>query len=121
MDPANPTVLRIWRGWTTSENAEPYERLLWKEIFPGIAAKQIPGYLGIRLLRRSTKDGEVEFMTIMSFDSWDAVRTFGGGDTAGGDFERAYVPDAARAVLKRFDERSVHYEVRQKLSEPETP
>lgn len=43
----------------------------------------------------------------MSFDSLDAVRDF-----AGEDYEAAYVPTAARAVLSRFDERSRHYEVR---------
>ena len=47
----------------------------------------------------------------MSFDSWDAVRAF-----AGDDFERAYVPASARAVLARFDERSAHYEVREQLT-----
>jgi hypothetical protein len=44
----------------------------------------------------------------MSFDTWEAVRTFGGED-----HERAYVPASARAVLARFDERSVHYELRE--------
>jgi hypothetical protein len=31
----------------------------------------------------------------------------------GEDYEAAYVPDAARKVLKRFDARSQHYEVRE--------
>jgi heme-degrading monooxygenase HmoA len=103
-------VARIWHGWTTAANADAYERLLREEIFPGIAAKGVVGYRGIQLLRRPLETGEVEFATIMWFDSLEAVRQF-----AGDDYERAYVPDKARAVLFRFDERSLHYEVRERL------
>ena len=49
----------------------------------------------------------MEFITIMWFDSWDAVKAF-----AGEDHEAAYVPASARQLLARFDERSQHYEVR---------
>jgi heme-degrading monooxygenase HmoA len=89
------------------ENADAYEALLKTEIFPGISAKGVQGYRGIRLLRRAL-DQEVEFVTIMWFDSWQAVKAF-----AGDDHETAYVPAKARQVLKRFDERSQHYEVRE--------
>jgi len=34
---------------------------------------------------------------------------------AGEDYEVAVVPPKARGLLKRFDERSGHYEVREKL------
>ncbi len=103
-------VGRIWHGWTSPENADAYESLLREEIFPGIAAKGVPGYRGIQLLRRPIEDDEVEFITIMWFDSFDAVKQF-----AGEDYERAYVPPAAREVLARFDERSRHYEIRERL------
>ncbi|HET6522761.1 MAG TPA: hypothetical protein VFG47_23500 [Geminicoccaceae bacterium] len=103
-------IVRIWHGWTSPENADRYETLLRQEIFPGIAAKGVAGYLGIELLRRALPDGEVEFVTVMRFDSWDAVRHF-----AGEDMERAYVPAKAREVLARFDARSQHYEVREPL------
>jgi heme-degrading monooxygenase HmoA len=106
-------IERVWCGWTSAENADTYERLLNSEIFPGIADRGVEGYRGIRLLRRSLPSGDVEFMTVMSFASWDAVRAF-----AGDDYERAYVPRRARAVLKRFDERSRHYEVRRHLVYP---
>jgi len=99
-------IIRIWHGWTTPANADAYERLLNEEIFPGIEAKQVAGYRGIQLLRRVVGD-EVEFVTVMRFDSVDAVRAF-----AGEDYEAAYVPPKARAVLARFDGRSQHYEVR---------
>ena len=80
-----------------------YENLLKTEIFPGIASKQVSGYRGIQLFRRQVGE-EVEFLTIMWFDSWDAVKQF-----AGEDYEHAYVPQSARKVLFRFDEKSRHY------------
>lgn len=99
-------IARIWHGWTSAEDADAYEHLLKTEIFPGIEAKDVAGYLGIDLPRRPIETGEVEFITVIWFDSWGAVRAF-----AGEDYEAAYVPDAARRVLSRFDARSAHYEV----------
>jgi hypothetical protein len=32
------------------------------------------------------------------------------------DWEAAYVPETARRVLKRYDPRAQHYEIRQELS-----
>lgn len=101
-------IVRIWHGWAEPENADAYERLLREEIFPGIEARKVPGYSGIELLRRPAGDDEVEFVTIMRFDSWDAVQAF-----AGEEYERAYVPPSAREVLARFDERSRHYVMRE--------
>jgi hypothetical protein len=102
-------IARIWRGWTTEENASDYERLLKTEIFPGIAGREIAGYQGIDLFRR--QDGKaVEFTTLMWFDSYDAIRIF-----AGPEYEVAVVPTKARKLLTRFDQRSTHYEVVQSL------
>ncbi len=98
-------IFRIWHGWTKPENADIYENLLKQEIFPEIASKNVTGYRGIQLLRRVLND-EVEFVTIMRFDSWEAVKQF-----AGEDYEIAYVPDDARKVLSRHDETSQHYEM----------
>ena len=106
-------IARIWHGWTTVENADKYESLLKEEIFPGIDAKKVAGYREIQLLRRPAQDNELEFITIMWFDSWEAVKAF-----AGEDYERAYVPQKAREVLKRFDERSQHYEIREMRTYP---
>jgi heme-degrading monooxygenase HmoA len=102
-------VGRIWHGWTTLKNADVYENLLKSEIFPGIAAKNVPGYRSIQLYRRTLED-EVEFITIIWFNSWDSVKQF-----AGEDYEKAYVPPKAREVLSRFDERSKHYEIREQI------
>ena len=100
-------IARLWRGWTSPANADAYERLLREEIFNGIAARRIPGYHGIELFRRALEDG-VEFVTLMRFDSLDAVRGF-----AGEAYETAVVPPRARALLQRFDARSAHYEIRE--------
>jgi hypothetical protein len=63
---------RIWHGWTTPQNAEKYEGLLNEETFSGIAEKNVPGYKGIQVFRRPLDGEEVEFVTIMWFDTWDA-------------------------------------------------
>jgi hypothetical protein len=98
-------ISRIWHGWTTPENAAAYAALLQEEIFVGIQGRHIPGYHGIHLFRREVGD-EVEFITLMWFDSLEAVRIF-----AGEDYEVAVVPPKARLLLKRFDARSQHYQV----------
>ncbi len=100
-------IKRIWNGYTTPENADAYEQLLDTFVFPGIEAKQIPGYRSIELLRRDLGD-EVQFTTVMEFDSLENVIAF-----QGQDYETAYVPAEARKVLKRWDERSTHHDVRQ--------
>jgi antibiotic biosynthesis monooxygenase (ABM) superfamily enzyme len=97
-------IFRIWHGWTTPENADAYQRIVQDEVFAMIAEKKVAGYRGIDLLRRSVGD-EVEFATIMRFDSLDSVKAF-----AGPEYERSFVPPQARVVLKRFDQRAQHYE-----------
>lgn len=96
---------RIWHGWTSFDYADSYEELLRTEIFSNIAKRSIAGYRGIHLLRRDSEDG-VEFVTLMWFDSMEAVKTF-----AGEEYEIAVVPPEARQLLSRFDNKSAHYEV----------
>lgn len=102
-------ISRLWYGWTTYENAAAYQSLLETDILPGIANRQIEGYRGAHLLRRELEQ-EVEFVTILWFDSLEAVRAF-----AGEDYEAAVVPVRGRALLSRFNPRSTHY---QTLLEP---
>ncbi len=101
-------IIRIWRGWTAPAQANAYEALLRTCIIPGIRGRGIAGFRGMELLRRELGE-EVEFATLMWFDDMQAVRDF-----AGEDAEMAVVPDAARALLSRFDARSAHYELREK-------
>jgi heme-degrading monooxygenase HmoA len=97
-------IARLWHGWTSRQNADTYEALLRTKVLPGI--HRVDGYRGAYLLRRD--DGaEVAFVTITLFESMEAVRAF-----AGRDHERAVIEPEARKLLARFDERSVHYEVR---------
>lgn len=79
--------------------------MLRTEIFTNIANRSIEGYRGIHLLRRDVGDG-VEFVTMMWFDSLDAVKAF-----AGEEYEVAVVPPKARKLLSRFDNISAHYQV----------
>jgi antibiotic biosynthesis monooxygenase (ABM) superfamily enzyme len=100
------TICRYWRGWTTPDNADAYERVLRDQVIPNtIESRRIPGFLHIDVLRREAGE-EVEFATLMWFDSIECIKSF-----VGEDHETAHVPDVARAILQRFDERVVHYEV----------
>ncbi|HLF73122.1 MAG TPA: hypothetical protein VI524_02160 [Anaerolineales bacterium] len=105
-------IARIWHGYTTLENADTYEALLKEEIFTGIRDRNIPGFEGLQLFRRALAE-EVEFITLMVFESLDAVRSF-----AGEEYELAVVPPKARALLARFDERSQHYQIRAEMKAP---
>jgi antibiotic biosynthesis monooxygenase (ABM) superfamily enzyme len=98
------SVKRIWRGWTTPENAAAYRKVLKEEVRPSIEAKNIPGYQSLELLSRDFGE-EVEFMTIMTFDALENVVNL-----QGEDYERAYIPEAARAVLSRWDAVCLHFE-----------
>ncbi len=102
-------ISRVWHGYTSPANADAYEALLKSEIFTGIQNRKIVGYKGIQLFRR-TVDSEVEFITVMWFDSINAVRIF-----AGEDHEIAVVPPKARLLLSRFDARAQHYEVKAEM------
>ena len=96
-------IARIWRGWTTPENADSYELHLKPELLPGLS--KVPGFAGSRLLRRTVAD-EVEFVTIIFWDSLDAVRA-----VAGPDYEAAVIPDQRKKYLKRYDAKAAHYEI----------
>jgi hypothetical protein len=98
-------ICRVWRGWTTPENADYYERIVRGEVIPGIEARKIPGFRHIDLMKRDRGD-EIEFRTLMWFESLDAIKAF-----IGEDYSVSHVPASARAVLKRFVERAAHYEV----------
>jgi hypothetical protein len=103
-------IARVWHGYTTPENASKYEAVLNNQVIPGISDMKIEGYHKIEVLR---KDGEteVEFITIMYFDSINSVKNF-----IGDDYEVAHVPDIAKSLLKRFDKRSAHYTLQTEIT-----
>jgi antibiotic biosynthesis monooxygenase (ABM) superfamily enzyme len=98
-------IARIWHGWTKSDDAKTYEQMLREEIFPSIAARNIKGYRGAELFINEDGD-EVEFVTLLRFDSMDGVREF-----AGGDGSKPVIYPKAEALLTRMDERSRHYRI----------
>jgi heme-degrading monooxygenase HmoA len=105
-------ICRLWRGWTTPDNADAYEAVVRGQVIPGIEARRIPGFRSIDLIRRE-RDHDVEFMTLMWFASLDSVKAF-----TGEDYDVAHVPPAAQAVLADFDRRSAHYEVLDRRDQP---
>ena len=97
-------IARIWHGWTKPTDAKIYENMLRDEIFPDIAAQNIEGYRGAELFIREDDD-EVEFVTLLRFDSMDAVRKFAGPDEG-----QPVIYPKAEPLLTRM-ERSQHYRV----------
>ena len=98
-------ICRLWRGWTSLENADDYERIVRTEVIPGIEARSIPGFRHIDLMRRDLGD-EIEFQTLMWFDDLGAIKAF-----MGEDYAVSHVPMEARAVLNSFDDRAAQFEV----------
>ena len=97
-------IARIWRGWTKPADAKAYQKLLRDEIFPSIAARNIEGYRGAELFVRENAD-EVEFITLLRFDSMDAVTEF-----AGPDASKPVIFPKAEALIARM-EKARHYRV----------
>ena len=97
-------IARIWRGWTKRADAEAYEKLLRGEIFPSIAARRINGYRDAELFICDDGD-EVEFVTLLRFDSMDAVKEF-----AGADASKPVIFPKAEALITRMG-RAQHYRI----------
>jgi hypothetical protein len=99
-----PMIARIWRGWTKSEDAKAYEIMVRDEIFPTIAGWKIEGYHGAELFVREEGD-EAEFVTLLKFDSMDAVKEFAGPEVA-----KPVIFPHAEALITRM-EPARHYRV----------
>ena len=97
-------IARIWHGWTKRADAKTYEEMLRNEIFPSIAARKIDGYRGAELFIRED-DNEVEFVTLLRFDSMDAVKEF-----AGADESKPVIYPKAETLITRM-EQARHYRV----------
>jgi antibiotic biosynthesis monooxygenase (ABM) superfamily enzyme len=94
-------ITRLWRGWTSPDNADAYESFLIDELFPSM--RSIPGFRDADVLRRD--DGEeVAFVTLTRFESLEAIREF-----AGKEYEKPVLEPEALALLARYEERALHY------------
>lgn len=98
-------IARIWHGWTSRENAPKYEKLLREEVLLDLA-RRIPGYKGSEIFIRDADNDEVEFITLLRFETIEAVKIF-----AGEDYELPVIPPDCRKLLKRHSERSQHYQI----------
>ena len=96
-------IARVWHGYTKPEHADTYEAMLKPELLPGIS--KAPGYRGSYLLRRDL-GGEIDFITILLWDSLDSLRA-----VTGPDYETAVIPEERRKYLSRYDAKAAHYEV----------
>ena len=97
-------VARVWHGYCSSRaHADAYEAMLKPELLPGVSAKR--GYRGSHLLRRDL-GAEIEFITILFFDSIDDIKAI-----AGADYETAVIPPERRQHLSRFDATASHFDV----------
>jgi antibiotic biosynthesis monooxygenase (ABM) superfamily enzyme len=95
-------ITRLWRGWTTVDNADAYERFLLDDLFPSM--REIAGFRGADILRRLEHD-EVAFITLTRFDSLAAIQAF-----AGDDYETPVLEPQALALLARYERRALHFD-----------
>ncbi len=97
-------IARVWRGWTSTENAAAYEQLLREVVYPGLG--KINGYRGGYILRQD-RDDETEFVTVNLFESLEAVKAF-----AGSDYETPVFEPEARQLLSKIEPIARHYQVK---------
>jgi hypothetical protein len=99
-------ICRMWRGWTSVANAPAYRSYLTGELFPALQRDLAHrGYLGYDALTRLS-GVEVEFVTLVWFESLQSVKAF-----AGEDYETPVISQTARRLLARHDSRCAHLEV----------
>jgi antibiotic biosynthesis monooxygenase (ABM) superfamily enzyme len=96
-------IARMWHGYTKPEDADGYESMLKPELLPGIG--KVPGYRGGYVLRRLL-EGEVEFVTIMI---WDSVETLTA--VAGSNYTVSIIPENRLKYLSRHDSHATHFEI----------
>ena len=96
-------IARVWHGATKPQHADAYEAMLKPELLPGISKKK--GYRGSYLLRRNL-GAEVEFITILLWDSIDDIKA-----VTGPDYETSIIPEERQKYLSKHDAKAAHYEI----------
>ena len=102
-------IARVWRGWTSAADADEYAEYL---LATGMKeARETAGNAGAYFLRRIDGD-RAEFVTVILWETLDAVRAF-----AGDEIERAvFFAEDDRYLVDR-ELTVTHYEV----FDPEIP
>jgi len=99
-------VCRMWHGWTKVLQADAYDDYLRNELFPRVERELgKAGYRGFHVLRLD-RESEVEFVTLVWFESLNAVRSF-----AGQNYQVPVISTKAQSLLSRYDERVEHFEL----------
>ena len=97
-------ICRMWHCWTSVANADASDSYLQNELFPHVKRELSGrGYLGFQLLRLTAGE-EVEFVTMLWFDSLESVQAF-----AGQHYAEPVISEKARSLLSRFGDRVDHY------------
>ncbi len=87
-------IVRIWRGWTRSEDTEAYATYIEET---GLAAYQsTPGNQSAYLVSRPDGD-RTEFLTISFWESEEAIRNFAGDDI----HKAVFYPEDDRFLVHR--------------------
>lgn len=105
----DPKIIRTWSGWTTHEMAADYEKFLVNEVFPAVKKKGVDGLEKVSISTLATNE-EVQFFLVLQFSNLAAVKKF-----AGEDYQKAYIPEKAKQLLKRYDSAAAHFELKQEL------
>jgi heme-degrading monooxygenase HmoA len=96
-------IARIWHGRTKREDASAYESMLKPELLPGVG--KVTGFHHSYLLRRNI-GAEVEFITVMFWDSIESIKA-----VTGPDYETSIIPEERKKYLSYHDAKATHYEV----------
>jgi hypothetical protein len=106
-------IARVWRGWTAHQNADALEAVFRTQSVPNILSKNVAGLREAQVLRLE-RLGETEFIIMLWFDDIDAARALA---VARGlpeeEYEKAVMSLPARELLRRFDCKVEHYDVRE--------
>lgn len=106
-------IARVWRGWTAHQNANAFEAVLRTQSIPNILAKKVPGFREAQVLRLE-RLGETEFITMLWFDDMEGVRALAAArGIPEEDYEKSLISLPARELLRRFDAKVEHYEVKE--------
>jgi len=106
-------IARIWRGWTAHQHADAFESVLRNQSIPNILAKNIPGLREAQVLRLE-RLGETEFITMLWFEDMSGVRALAAArGLPEEDYERSIISFPARELLRRFDFKIEHYQVKE--------